>query len=194
MQFRLFLLSICLAFQCLAQIDGVHKVGKDVSAPKIVQHREPSYSGEARRALVNAKVLVDLVVNEMGMPENVQIKRGAGFGLDEMAIIAVEAWRFNPGMKAGTAVKVLANDSIFDFVESKMPSGLEPTKSKPTMPPIKYPFKERSETLLPSKPFNKKKQFIDPEITRIKRQRSNLSHKLILQKLDEFNLVLHQVL
>ncbi len=120
MQLRLILLSACLAFPCLAQIDGVHKVGKDVSAPKIVRHREPSYSGEARRALVNAKVLVDLVVSEMGMPENVQVRRGAGFGLDEMAILAVEEWRFNPGMKAGTAVKVLANVEVnFRLLDSE---------------------------------------------------------------------------
>lgn len=82
-------------------------------------------------------------------------------------------------------IKVLANDSIFDFVES-IPPKIEHIKTKPAVPPITYPLKERSETLLPSKPFNKRKQFIDPEITRIKRQRSNLSHKLILQKLDEY--------
>lgn len=112
MQMRLILLGACLAFTGIAQTDGVHRVGKDVSSPKIIHHTEPSYSEEARRALVNAKVLLDLVVNEMGIPENVRVKRGAGFGLDEMAIKAVESWRFNPGMKAGTAVKVLANVEV----------------------------------------------------------------------------------
>ena len=113
-QLRLIFLSACLAATGTAQTDGVHRVGKEVTAPKIIRHTEPSYSEEARRARVNAKVLLDLVVNEMGIPENLQVRRGAGFGLDEMAVKAVETWRFNPGMKAGIAVKVLANIEV-DF-------------------------------------------------------------------------------
>lgn len=52
--------------------------------------------------------------------------------------------------------------------------------------PISYPFRARREsvTILPG--IGRAMQLADPEITRIKRQRSNLSHKLILQQLDEY--------
>jgi len=82
-------------------------------------------------------------------------------------------------------VEVLANDSIFDFIEPEYKTVTKTVKQIAKAPLI-YPFKERSETISPSKPFSKKSQFIDPEITRIKRQKSNLSHKLILQQLDEY--------
>ena len=86
-------------------------------------------------------------------------------------------------LDSGT-VEILANDSIFDFVE---PEITPVAKSRKTVvkAPLIYPFKERSETLSWSEPISKQRQFIDPEITRIKRQKSNLSHKLILQLLDE---------
>lgn len=82
-------------------------------------------------------------------------------------------------------VEILANDSIFDFIEPEFTTIIKGKKTVVKAPLI-YPFKQRSETLSPSKLISKKRQFIDPEITKIKRQKSNLSHKLILQQLDEY--------
>jgi hypothetical protein len=82
-------------------------------------------------------------------------------------------------------VEILANDSIFDFIEPEFRTVVK-SKKPIIKAPLIYPFKQRSEKISASKPLNKKSQFIDPEITRIKRQRSNLSHKLTLQLLDEY--------
>ena len=46
------------------------------------------------------RALLSVVVGKAGTPDNIRAFRGAAFGLDEMAIEAVKAWRFEPGMKA----------------------------------------------------------------------------------------------
>jgi TonB family protein len=44
-------------------------------------------------------VLLRIVVGADGLPRNIEIVRGLGFGLDEQAIEAVGKWRFRPGTK-----------------------------------------------------------------------------------------------
>jgi TonB family protein len=69
--------------------------------PRVISRVEAEYSEEARRAGVNTTVVVSLTVNENGAPQDIKIVRGAGFGLDERAIRAIESWRFEPGSKEG---------------------------------------------------------------------------------------------
>jgi TonB family protein len=69
--------------------------------PRVISRAEPEYSEEARRAGVNAAIVVSLLVNENGAPRDINVVRGAGFGLDERAIRAIEAWRFEPATKEG---------------------------------------------------------------------------------------------
>lgn len=72
--------------------------------PKILNRTDPPYSEEARRARVSTSVLIGLTVNARGEPENVQVKRGAGFGLDEQAVKTIQRWRFEPATKNGARV------------------------------------------------------------------------------------------
>jgi TonB family protein len=69
--------------------------------PRIISRSEPQYSEEARRASVNTTVTVSLLVDESGSPRDIKVVRGAGFGLDEMAIRAIQTWRFEPGTREG---------------------------------------------------------------------------------------------
>jgi TonB family protein len=84
--------------------DFVYRVGGAVSAPKVVNHVDPEYSEEARRAHVNAAIRLDVVVSVDGTVRDATVTRGAGFGLDEKAIAAVSEWQFEPAMKAGEPV------------------------------------------------------------------------------------------
>lgn len=72
--------------------------------PQLLSKKEPEYSEEARRAGVSTSVLLNFVVNTQGVPENIRVARGAGFGLDEKAIEAVSTWRFEPATKQGAPV------------------------------------------------------------------------------------------
>lgn len=69
--------------------------------PRVISQPEPAYSEEARRAAVNAAVGLSFVVDENGVPRDLKVERGAGFGLDEQAVRTVETWRFEPGTKDG---------------------------------------------------------------------------------------------
>ncbi|WP_230134211.1 hypothetical protein [Enterobacter cloacae] len=49
-----------------------------------------------------------------------------------------------------------------------------------------YEFKEYGRNSLPKKSINKNPVYIDPELTKIKRQRANLTHKVLLDKLNQY--------
>lgn len=87
---------------------GAYRVGGGVSAPVPIFRPEPEYSEEARKAKFQGVVLVSLVVDEKGNPQNIRVMRPLGLGLDEKAIEAVQKWRFKPGLKEGRPVPVTA--------------------------------------------------------------------------------------
>ena len=87
---------------------GIYPIGGDVSPPNLIRKAEPEYTEEARKACASGTVLVSLVVDPQGMPQNIRILRPLGLGLDEKAIEAVSKWRFNPGLKSGQPVAVQA--------------------------------------------------------------------------------------
>ncbi|MCK5658282.1 MAG: hypothetical protein KAH96_00185 [Alphaproteobacteria bacterium] len=47
-----------------------------------------------------------------------------------------------------------------------------------------YPFRERTTALPPVRPYDRRCEMADPELTRIKRQRRNLAHKELIDKMD----------
>ena len=93
---------------------GVFRVGGWVSVPRAIYDPEPEFSEEARRAKYQGIVLLQLVVDANGVPQNIQVTRSLGMGLDEKAIEAVTTWRFEPARKSGQPVPVLINVEV-DF-------------------------------------------------------------------------------
>ena len=89
-----------------------YKIGGGVSAPVPVYKPEPEYSEEARKAKWQGAVLLELVVDADGVPQNIKVIRSLGLGLDQKAIEAVQKWRFKPGQKDGKAVPVSANIEV----------------------------------------------------------------------------------
>ncbi|MEZ4701312.1 MAG: TonB family protein [Rhodothermales bacterium] len=76
-------------------IGGVASLMKDVTYPEM-----------ARKASVEGSVIVQIVVDEEGMPRDPVILRSASELLDEAAVKAVMLQRFKPGRQRGRAVKV----------------------------------------------------------------------------------------
>lgn len=91
---------------------GVYRVGGGVSAPIPIYKIEPEYSEEARKAKFQGTVVLQIVVNERGLPTNFKVVRPLGLGLDEKAIEAVQKWRFRAAMKDGRPVAVLATVEV----------------------------------------------------------------------------------
>jgi TonB family protein len=91
---------------------GVYRSGNGVSAPNVMQKKQPEYSEEARIAKLSGTTLVQIVVGEDGTARNINVLRPLGLGLDEKGMESIRAWRFKPGVKDGAAVSVLASIEI----------------------------------------------------------------------------------
>jgi TonB family protein len=95
---------------------SVHEVSRK---PAAVTRTGPDYSDEARAAGVWAAVVLRLVIGTDGIPSQIAVTRGAGFGLDEKAVEALSSWRFTPAEKDGAPVPVRAQVEInFKLIES----------------------------------------------------------------------------
>src|SRR5579863_8829903 len=86
---------------------GIYRPGPGVSAPKVIHKVDPYYTPQARRAFVQGTAVLEVVVDEHGLPARISIISPIGFGLDERAHEAVSRWLFKPGRKDGQPVKTL---------------------------------------------------------------------------------------
>lgn len=84
-------------------VDSANGVAADFG-PRVITGKDAEYSEEARRKKISGTVLVSLLVTEAGMPAEVTVERGLGYGLDEKAVEAVRQYRFRPAMKDGKPV------------------------------------------------------------------------------------------
>lgn len=86
---------------------SAYHVGGEVSAPVLISAVEPEFSEQARKAKVQGTVLLTLIVDVNGNPNDVRVVRGIGSGLDEKAVEAVKKYKFKPAIfKGGQAVPV----------------------------------------------------------------------------------------
>ena len=116
--FRVFILLAAVPPFCplMAQSSPVH-MGPGVTPPQIIQKVEPKYTAEATAAHIQGNVVVQLVVDEQGMPTKIAVLSPLGFGLDERALAAIETWRFRPGVKDNKPVAVAATIEVsFRFI------------------------------------------------------------------------------
>jgi TonB family protein len=87
--------------------DMVTLVGPDVVAPRIVHRVDARYpaGGELR----GGTVVLDAVIQDDGVPRVLRVVRSLSWEMDEVAIAALEQWRFTPAEREGAPVKVRMN-------------------------------------------------------------------------------------
>lgn len=95
-----------------AEPSGAYRIGGEVSAPSLTSRAEPDYPEEARKAKYSGTVLLSIIVDAQGVPQDIKVVRPLGLGLDQKAVEAVAKWRFKPGMKAGKPVPVHAQVEV----------------------------------------------------------------------------------
>jgi len=103
---------------------------------------------------------------------------------DLLTAIARGDWgRYLDGIATlnGKTIQILAHDIIVSSTTSDITQihGGKPISTKT------YHLKERSNSQVAPPPLYKKTELADPEVTRIKRQRRNLTHKILVDKMDE---------
>jgi len=85
---------------------GLMSVGGGVAAPHVIHSIEPEFTQEARQANFQGNVLIQLIVDSQGNPQDIRVTHHLGMGLDEKAIAAVRQYRFSPAMYQGHPVAV----------------------------------------------------------------------------------------
>ena len=91
---------------------GVYRPGGPVTAPSVISKVDPGYNEQARLVRLSGTVTLVAEMDPDGVPLNITVTGKAGLGMDEKAIEAVQQWRFNPGMKDGQPVPVLATIEV----------------------------------------------------------------------------------
>lgn len=82
--------------------------GAGFKAPEFLNRVKPEYTDEADRAGIAATVEASVVFRSSGEVGRIEIKRWAGFGLDDAAERAIRQLKFKPATRDGRAVSVRA--------------------------------------------------------------------------------------
>lgn len=112
---------------------GVLRPGAGVTAPRLLREVKPNYTGDALRARIQGVVSMECVIEPDGTVGPVRVIRSldTAFGLDEEAIRTVKQWRFEPGKKDGTPVRVVITVEMSFTLGSR---SLEPAATPSTAP------------------------------------------------------------
>ena len=86
--------------------------GPCATPPKRTVTPDPLYSKEARKNGIQGTVVLRLTIGADGVPHDITVVRGLGYGLNEEAVTAVQNWRFEPGTIDGKPVSVLINIEV----------------------------------------------------------------------------------
>jgi len=84
----------------------VYDLGQDITPPQLIPVELPTVSTEVCKNLQRGKVVLDVVVNETGVPEQVYLVNALGNDLDRLALLTVEVDHFHPAIRNGEAVAV----------------------------------------------------------------------------------------
>ena len=75
-------------------------IGGDAAIYKAI-----TYPDMAKRAKLEGKVYVLILINEKGAVDDAKVIKGVGLGCDEAAQSAIKKTKFNPGKNGGVAIK-----------------------------------------------------------------------------------------
>jgi bla regulator protein blaR1 len=89
--------------------------------PRLLNHLEPKYTDDARAKGIEGTVILRFTVDHEGIPQSVQVKQSLYPSLDQSAIEAVRAWRFEPAMKNGQVVS-MTMEAALDFAMYQSPA------------------------------------------------------------------------
>jgi periplasmic protein TonB len=79
----------------------VDDCGDPPAKPKALSRPTPAYTAQARTAGITGKVRVEITVDEQGRVVAVRVLQGLGYGLDEAALAAARAMKFEAAVRCG---------------------------------------------------------------------------------------------
>jgi TonB family protein len=81
---------------------------RDKVSPILLHETKPNYTGAAMRAKIQGLVVMECVVEVDGTVGPVRVTRSLDpvYGLDDAAVQTLKQWRFRPGTREGTPIRV----------------------------------------------------------------------------------------
>lgn len=83
-----------------------------VGYPRLMKQIDPQSSESAQEMRYSGSVLVGLIVDVNGKPDQLCIRRAAGLGLDERALAAISQYAFAPAKRNGAPVAVIMDVAV----------------------------------------------------------------------------------
>jgi TonB family protein len=80
--------------------------------PSVIHSPDPEYSVAAHNEKIEGSVVLLATIGTDGLAHDIQVARPLGYGLDELAVEALNKWTFKPAMSAGKPVPVKINIKI----------------------------------------------------------------------------------
>jgi TonB family protein len=86
---------------------------RSANAPPLLIHSaEPLFTTDAIRAKYHGVVLISALIGKDGVPTEVRETKPLGMGLDQLAIDAVQRYRYLPALKDGVPVAERVNITV----------------------------------------------------------------------------------
>jgi TonB family protein len=82
---------------------------RNVTPPRATYSPAPEFSEQARKHKITGTVVLSLTVGVDGIPRDIKVEKGIGYGLDEKAVEAVSRWKFDPALKDGQPIEKQIN-------------------------------------------------------------------------------------
>ena len=89
--------------------DPVPPTADNVTPPRKISARDPSYTKKARRARIQGPVILQAIIDREGHVVDAKVRLGLSLGLNAEAIKAACSWRFRPATLDGEPVPVYHN-------------------------------------------------------------------------------------
>jgi TonB family protein len=83
-----------------------------VRLPRATYRPDPDYPEKARKKHHRGSVLMELIVDADGRPQDVRVSRGAAPELNTAAVECVKKWKFLPASRNGKAVATQINVEV----------------------------------------------------------------------------------
>lgn len=98
------------------KLKQVFELTDDITPPRLLEVATPEYTAEAKKKKIEGDVTITFVCDEKGIPRDVKVKKGLGYGLDENAVAAVNEYRYKPATKDDEPVAVKMEVTVNFFL------------------------------------------------------------------------------
>jgi TonB family protein len=99
------------------------RVGPGITPPRALSTPDPKYPRQEQKAGAQGMVILWLIVDANGHPQNIKVARSLSADFDKSAIECVQKWRFSPAVRDGNPLPVQINVEVnFRLYSNKAPS------------------------------------------------------------------------